>query len=122
MSALPARPSDEHDTGLTLQALDPQRPHLVQTPWGAMALYRIGGEVLCAQAFCPHLGGPLFQGTLQGATVTCPWHQWRYDLGSGARVDRGRPLSGLGSEPLARCAVRLSARGTLVLRRPPEGA
>jgi nitrite reductase/ring-hydroxylating ferredoxin subunit len=86
-----------------------------------MALYRQGDEVLCSQAFCPHLGGPLFQGTLHGDSVTCPWHLWRFDLRSGARVDPECPAEGPDARPLQRCEVRRSARGTLVLR-PPSPA
>ena len=116
MSADPAALPPHFDTGLEPAAIDPERPRAVETPWGVQALYRIGGEILCAQAFCPHLGGPLFQGTLSGATVTCPWHQWRYDLLSGAPVDAARPRGGPGSEPLRVFAVHVSSAGTLVLR------
>ena len=116
MSADPAALPPQFDTGLEPAAIDPERPRALETPWGVQALYRIGGEILCAQAFCPHLGGPLFQGTLSGATVTCPWHQWRYDLRSGARVDAARPRRGPGSEPLRLLAVSMSSSGTLVLR------
>ena len=27
-----------------------------------------------------HKGGPLSRGWLKGATVTCPWHRFRFDL------------------------------------------
>lgn len=32
---------------------------------------------------CPHAGGNLAAGEVTGATVTCPWHQWPFDLDSG---------------------------------------
>ncbi len=98
--------------------LDPARPKLVVTPWGTMALYRIDAEVLCAAAFCPHLEGPLFEGTRSGATITCPWHQWRFDLRTGQRIALfGMPLPG---ERLTRCAVEYDARGAIVLRAPVD--
>jgi len=118
MSSEPAAARPSFDTGLEPGAIDPERPRLVETPWGVQALYRVGGEILCSQAFCPHLGGPLFQGTLSGATITCPWHQWRFDLRSGERVDLARPRRGPGSEPLRTCDVLLSSAGTLVLAHP----
>lgn len=102
------------DTELHLRDLDPARPRPIETPWGTMALYVDGGEVLCLQAFCPHLEGPLFQGSVADSKVTCPWHYWRFDLKTGARVGLfGMPLPG---PRLARCEVALSSRGTLVLR------
>ncbi|RIK63667.1 MAG: ferredoxin [Planctomycetota bacterium] len=33
---------------------------------------------------CPHAGGNLAAGEVRGAVVTCPWHQWEFDLDSGA--------------------------------------
>jgi nitrite reductase/ring-hydroxylating ferredoxin subunit len=32
---------------------------------------------------CPHAGGNLAAGTIEGGQVTCPWHQWQFDLDSG---------------------------------------
>ena len=32
---------------------------------------------------CPHMGGDLSKGTLDGATVTCPRHHSRFDLTTG---------------------------------------
>ena len=113
--------SEAFDTGLFPGEIDPARPRPIETPWGTIALYRVGGRIVCGQAFCPHLQGPLFQGTLSslGArhSVTCPWHGWRFDLESGWRLD------GPASDPwrraaLVRCEVRASARGTILLHRP----
>jgi nitrite reductase/ring-hydroxylating ferredoxin subunit len=106
----------EVDTGLTRDELDPERPRLVETPWGTMALFVDRDEVLCVQAFCPHLEGPLFQGSVSDGCVTCPWHFWRFDLRSGRRV--GFFAIPFGAERLARCAVSCGERGTLVLRAP----
>jgi nitrite reductase/ring-hydroxylating ferredoxin subunit len=113
-NAAPQRP---HRTGLRLAELDPARGKHVSTPWGPFALYLVDGEVLCAQAFCPHMDGPLFEGTLtQGAngeaSIVCPWHLWRYDVRTGKRVD----LAGLMDR---RCLTRLAATidhdGTILL-------
>jgi nitrite reductase/ring-hydroxylating ferredoxin subunit len=73
--------------------------------------------VRAVQSFCPHLDGPLFQGTQSGETITCPWHQWRFSLTSGARLDQPALLHG-GKPRLRVCPVSESASGTLVLARP----
>lgn len=105
-----------HDTGLRPFEVSPERPRLVETPWGTFALFSDGGEVLCIQAFCPHLEGPLFQGTVAHGAVTCPWHQWRFDLRTGHRIAAlGFRLPG----HVRRCAVSITERGTLQLA-PPE--
>ncbi len=107
---------EQHDTGLRPDEVDPERPRPIETPWGTMALYRVTGRILCSQAFCPHLAGPLFQGTLRGSTITCPWHQWRFDLESGLRVDACELGAGPADQGLVRCTVTLSPAGTIVLR------
>ena len=104
------------DTGLRPGDLDPERPQPLESPWGTLALYRVGDEFLAAQAFCPHLEGPLFQGTLSGPTVTCPWHQWRYDLRTGERVDAACPPFGPDARPILTFTVEEGASGTLWLR------
>lgn len=32
---------------------------------------------------CPHRGGPLAEGTIEGTKIICPWHAWEFDLLSG---------------------------------------
>ncbi len=110
------------DTGLTPADLDPQRPRSIHTPWGEFALFRVGARVLCVQSFCPHLGGPLFQGTVFQADgcearVTCPWHQWVFSLETGTRVDLAGRILGR-HHRLVRCEVAASECGTVVLLEP----
>lgn len=58
------------------------------TEWVAagriVALFRLDNEHWSAlDGICPHQGGPLGKGRLEGCWVTCPWHGWQYDVGSG---------------------------------------
>lgn len=53
-----------------------------------LALCRDGDELHLVDGRCPHQAGPLAEGEVADGTVTCPLHQWRYDLRTGARVDR----------------------------------
>jgi len=110
----------EFDTALRFEDLDPQRPRAILTPWGTMALFVSGDDVYALQAFCPHLEAPLFQGSVAGGAVTCPWHRWRFDLRSGACLERGEGRPAAESDALARAEVSRSARGTLVLARPDK--
>jgi nitrite reductase (NADH) small subunit len=38
-------------------------------------------------AVCPHRGGPLADGIVSDTTVTCPLHDRRFDLATGASLD-----------------------------------
>jgi nitrite reductase/ring-hydroxylating ferredoxin subunit len=49
-----------------------------------IALFKVGGEYHAVENTCPHRGGPLGEGTLEGTVVTCPWHGRRFDLVTGA--------------------------------------
>ena len=33
---------------------------------------------------CPHSGGPLGHGALDGAILSCPYHGWEFDCRTGA--------------------------------------
>ena len=48
-----------------------------------IALYNVGGQLYALDGVCPHQGGPLGKGCLQGAIVTCPWHGWQFDVTTG---------------------------------------
>lgn len=43
-------------------------------------------EVFALHDRCPHKGGPLSQGIVHGRSVTCPLHNWKIDLASGAAL------------------------------------
>lgn len=108
---------EDFDTGLRPDELDALRPRPVETPWGTMALYVVGRDVRAFQAFCPHMSGPLFAGTLAGSSVTCPWHLWRYSLEDGRLLETPTDTPARGA-PLVRCPTRVGARGTIVLGSP----
>lgn len=48
-----------------------------------LLLARSGEEFFAADARCPHLGGRLAEGILQGTVVVCPRHGSRFDLRDG---------------------------------------
>ncbi len=49
-----------------------------------VALFNLGGRVYAVSNRCPHANGPLADGAVDGTTVTCPWHESRFDLETGA--------------------------------------
>ena len=48
-----------------------------------VALFNVDGELFALDNTCPHAGGPLGEGTLQGELVRCPWHGWRFNVRTG---------------------------------------
>lgn len=57
-------------------------------------LAKVGDKYYAADNRCPHMGGKLSQGKLEGTIVTCPRHSSQFDLRSG-RVVRWLKGSGL---------------------------
>jgi len=45
-----------------------------------IALFNVDGTLHALHGVCPHQGGPLGEGILEGQVVTCPWHFWQFDV------------------------------------------
>lgn len=57
---------------------------LVERDGLAMALFNAGGgRFYAVSPVCPHEGGPLAEGWVEGGTVICPWHGFDFDLTTG---------------------------------------
>jgi len=52
----------------------------------AVVLVRRGDVVHALKDTCSHAGGPLSEGTLNGDTIECPWHQSVFRLSDGSVV------------------------------------
>src|SRR5499427_5434370 len=58
----------------------------VQVGGKPIALFNVGGTFYAIDNTCLHRGGPLGEGELEGAVVTCPWHGWQYDVTTGVNT------------------------------------
>lgn len=58
----------------------------VHTTGRVIALFNVGGSFYALDGICPHQGGPLGEGELEGTTVTCPWHGWQFDVCGGKNL------------------------------------
>ena len=48
-----------------------------------LALCHVRDEVLALWGICPHQGGPLGCGTINGESISCPWHGWEFNCETG---------------------------------------
>ncbi len=48
-----------------------------------VAVFNVDGAFHALDGICPHAGGPIAKGTVNGQIVTCPWHGWQFDVASG---------------------------------------
>ena len=60
--------------------------HELEVGGKTIALANVAGKFHAIDNTCLHQGGPLGEGDLEGAVVTCPWHGWQFDLTNGKIV------------------------------------
>ncbi|GAC1398259.1 MAG: nitrite reductase small subunit NirD [Vulcanimicrobiaceae bacterium] len=48
-----------------------------------IAVFNVAGAFHAIENACPHQGGPLAEGFVDGNVVTCPWHAWCFDVTTG---------------------------------------
>ena len=53
---------------------------------GRVAIFRLAGGWAALANECPHRGGPLSDGIVADACVTCPLHNRRFDLATGVQA------------------------------------
>jgi nitrite reductase [NAD(P)H] small subunit len=58
-----------------------------------VAVYRLrDGSLRALAAVCPHKGGPLADGLMDGRVVVCPLHGHTYDLSTGTELGGGEAV------------------------------
>ena len=61
-----------------------QGARVVASAAGDIAVFRaLDDTVFAVEDSCPHKGGKLSQGIVHGHAVTCPLHNWVFDLQNG---------------------------------------
>lgn len=82
---------------------------LVEVEGRELGVFRLDGEYHAYINWCPHQGGPLCEGKLtgrqrasfdaetletdlewtdDGEILTCPWHDWEFDIKTGENIPR----------------------------------
>jgi nitrite reductase/ring-hydroxylating ferredoxin subunit len=68
----------------TVQEVPAGKSKQVKVGTKVIALFNIDGTFRAIDDTCPHRGAPLWEGSVAGDEVTCPWHGARFNLLSGA--------------------------------------
>ncbi len=66
-----------------IQEIPPGTSREIVVKGRVVALFNVDGEFHALDGVCPHAGGPLGEGQLNGHIVTCPWHGWQFDVATG---------------------------------------
>lgn len=65
----------------------PGQGRVVDVAGRSLALFNTGSGYYAMDNACVHRGGPLGEGDLDGTTVTCPWHGWRWSVVTGENAN-----------------------------------
>jgi nitrite reductase/ring-hydroxylating ferredoxin subunit/uncharacterized membrane protein len=103
------KPPAEWTEVAALADLQDGMPLRVETDDAPVMLLRQGDDIRAIAATCPHLGGPLDEGKIEGETVACPWHNSVFSL-----VD-GSVLHGPAMMPVTAYEVRIDS-GMIMIR------
>ena len=76
-------PPDGYEVVLHKDGLEDGRIIEVIVGGTAIAVAKVGGLHYAIGNECAHAHGPLGEGQLDGTTVTCPYHGWKYDVRDG---------------------------------------
>jgi nitrite reductase/ring-hydroxylating ferredoxin subunit/uncharacterized membrane protein len=102
--------SEEYEGVMPLLSVEENKPYRVSVAGVPVVLLRLGLQFYAISATCPHAGGPLDEGALQGDVLECPWH------GSRFRMRDGRVITGPATVNAPRYDVRVR-NGQVELKR-----
>src|SRR5688572_12440786 len=76
-----------------VDSLPPGKGRTVCVSGRCYAVWNVEGSYYCVDDECPHRGGPLGAGHLEGCEVFCPLHGWGFDVRTGQCASRpDRPV------------------------------
>ena len=73
----------EYKKVATVQDIAPGQGKVVEMDGNSIAIWNLSGNFYAFQNVCPHRGGPVGEGELEGNVITCPWHGWSFDIVTG---------------------------------------
>ena len=82
-----------------LADLDAEGRTVVNGKGDEIAVFLVDGTAHAVANTCPHEGNPLVEGEILGPTLTCAYHNWKFDLETGACL--------FGDEPVRRYPAEL---------------
>lgn len=79
--------TDEWVPVLDEKVLDENLGECVAPKGQPVLLMKRYGQIFALSNRCPHMGCTLGGGSMEGYILTCPCHDWRFDIRTGNMVD-----------------------------------
>lgn len=71
-----------------LEDLKPGQCRSVRVGIRRIMIWNVAGTLHAYEDACRHMKAPLSTGRLEGTTLVCSWHGWKYDVTTGACHDK----------------------------------
>jgi len=71
----------------TIQEISEGTAKIVKMEGKPIAIFNINGKFYATDETCPHEGGPLSDGSIEGENVSCPWHGATFHIKSGRTLE-----------------------------------
>tara|TARA_R110002096_G_scaffold104771_20_gene230769 strand:- start:616 stop:930 length:315 start_codon:yes stop_codon:yes gene_type:complete len=71
-----------HNVALASE-IQPGNAKCVELEGRTIAIFNVDGEFFAIDDTCPHSGGPLSEGLIEGDEVECPWHGACFSIKTG---------------------------------------
>ncbi|MBI3058547.1 MAG: non-heme iron oxygenase ferredoxin subunit [Deltaproteobacteria bacterium] len=70
-----------------VEEISPGTAKMVKVEGKPIAIFNLNGAFYATDDNCPHEGGPLSDGFIEGESVTCPWHGAAFHIVSGKTLE-----------------------------------
>lgn len=70
-----------------VEEVPPRTAKMVKVEAKPIAIFNLGANFYATDDTCPHEGGPLSSGYIEGENVTCPWHGATFHIVSGKTLE-----------------------------------
>jgi len=80
-------------------SLPPREGRCVEIAGCQVAIFNTAEGFIAVENRCPHRGGPLADGIVNGTAVVCPLHAWKFDLLSGVSINHPEASAALVKYP-----------------------
>lgn len=67
----------------SVSEIPPGQGKIFELDGNSIAVWNLNGNFFAFQNMCPHRGGPVGEGDVEGTIITCPWHGWSFDIPTG---------------------------------------
>jgi nitrite reductase/ring-hydroxylating ferredoxin subunit len=72
---------------ISVESLPTGQAKVIELAGKMVAVIHTPDGIFAVDEMCPHRGGPLSEGKIEGNSIVCPWHRARFDFTNGKLLE-----------------------------------